>query len=225
MALTKLEARELIREQMDDASSKLWSDSLLDRLTTTTLDTLWGELLEHAPRLTSQLDTIATLQTPGYIRTQLTTDTPAGDLTQRFRRVQSVMRGEQMYTEVDPRRVAVQGNVLVANDGRDFVYFLQGKQIWLLPLDTAEDVELRYSYLPAKYSGLANGDNVEWPEGFEDAYTWEVAGRAMLKGGRENADSLLGVAARSMAQLRSLIKTGGVIMPYHNMPAQAWGGE
>jgi len=225
MALTKLEARGLIQELMEDAGAKLWSATLLDRLATLTLDSLWGELLELGPRLTSQLDTIATLQAPGYIRTQLTTDTPAGDLTQRFRRVQSVVRDSQTYTEADPRRIVVQGNELIANDGRSYVYFIQGKQLWLFPLDTAEDVEIRYSYLPAKFSSLADGTAVEWPEGFEDAYTWEVAGRAMLRGGRENAEALLSVAARSMGQLRSLIKPNTVIMPYQHMTAQAWGGE
>lgn len=226
MSLTKLEARDLIRELIDDASDRLWSDALLDRLATLTLDSLWGELLEVNPRLTSQLDTIATLQTPGYIRLQLTTATPAGDLTQRFREVQSVNRNEQGYSPVDARNIVIQGNELIVNDDpHQYGYLKFGQQFWLFPLDTAEDVEFRYSYLPEKFSSLADGDAVEWPEGFDDAWTWEVAGRAMMKGGREDPAGHLAIAGKSMASLRSLIKPNKVIVPFQSMPAQAWGGE
>lgn len=228
MALTKLEARDLIRELMDDASDRLWSDSLLDRLATTTLDRLWGEVLSFAPRFTSQLDTITTLQTPGYIRLAQTTETPAGDLTQRFFRVQSVTRAGREYAAADPRNIVVALNALVVRDtSREWVYHIQGRQMWLVPLDTAEDVEIRYSYLPPKFSGLADGDPVQWPEGMEDAYIYEIAGRAMMKGGREDATAMLGIAREAMADVRSYVSRlhGGVITPYQHMTAQAWGGE
>jgi len=228
MALTKLEAKELIRELLDDASSRLWSDTLLERLVTTTLDRLWGEVLSFAPRFTSKVDTIATLQAPGYIRLALTTDTPAGDLTSRFFRVQSVVRGNQEYAAADPRNIVVNTNGLVVRDtSREWVYHIQDRQLWVFPLDTEEDMELRYSFLPPKYSGLANGDPVQWPEGLEDAYVYEAAGRAMLKGGREDATALLAIGREAMADVRAYVSRphGGVITPFQHMTAQSWGGE
>jgi len=226
MALTKVDARSLIREVMDDAASKLWSNTLLDRLATITLDSRWGELLEFAPQLTSQLNTITTLTAPGFIDLNLTGD--GGDLTQRFFRVQHVVRDGQEYTAADTKRIVIEVNEVIANDtGKKFVYFIRGDQLWLLPLDTTLDVELRYTFTPARFSDIAESDNVAWPEGYEDAYVFEVAGRAMLKGGREDAAARLSSGRDSFANLRSALTRphGGVIMPYQHMSAMAWGGE
>lgn len=225
MALTKLEARGLIQELIDDASAKMWGTSLLDRLATTTIDALWGELLEINPRLLVQTDTITTLQSPGFLRLALTTDTPAGDLSQRFRRIQHITRDGREYTEIRRQNVVVEDNEVGVNDARQYGWYRKGKQIWLVPFETTPEVEFEYNYLPTKFSALADGDAVEWPEGFEDAYTWEVAGRAMLKGGRENAESHLAIAGRAMANLKSLVRDGKLILPQYHMTAQEMGGE
>lgn len=212
---------------MDDASATFWSSANLDVLISLTLDDLWQDLLRFEPSITSQLDEITTLTSPGYIRLPKTTDTPVGDLTQRFFTIQSVTRDGREYSPIDPRDVVIEDNEVKTTNAGDFRYFKRADQLWLLPLETTPAVEFRYSFLPATFSSLADGNTVVWPEGSEGVYTFESAGRAMMKGDREESAHLLGIANLQMKHLRARVSRPfpGPLMPFQPSTPQAWGSD
>lgn len=202
MALLKSDARLQIRQLLDDSDARWWTDANLDKLSMLVYDDRWAEILQFAPRATSQLDTLTSLTSPGYIRLPLTTATIAGDLSQRFFRVQSIVRAGQEYSPTDPRWILVENSATVGTDAGAWKWYRQGTALYLFPLDTATQVEFRYSYLPAAYTSLADSTAIVWPEGGEMAFIYEVAGRAMMKGGQELAagQAMLAMANRIMRE-------------------------
>ena len=197
--LTKANARSLIRELADDPNAKLWSNANLDALASATLDDLWATILSVAPWATSQLDTITTLASPGYVDLRLTTG--GGDLTQRLYRLQTITRDDQSYGAIQPSSVTLQAGEVKASDNASYAFFVWADRLYLFPLDTTTDVEVRYSYLPTPFTTLNEGDTVGWPDGFDAAYTHEVAARAMLRGAREDPAGLRAIAAESFNRL------------------------
>src|SRR5258706_5800106 len=101
MPLTKAQYRSMTRQYLDDPNAKLWSDGFIDLAIQLVLDDLWTDMLDQSAFLTSQLHTLNTLHSPGYIDLRLTTS--GGDLTQRFYRVQLVKAAERVYYPKDPR--------------------------------------------------------------------------------------------------------------------------
>ena len=65
--LTRLQARTLIQELIDDTAAKLWTAPNLDILTEATLDELWGELLDQFAWLRSTESGALTPVAPGTI--------------------------------------------------------------------------------------------------------------------------------------------------------------
>ncbi len=67
MSLTKAQYRTLTQQWLDDPSAKFWTAANLDLLIQVTQDSLWTDILEKSPYYVSQLDTLTSLTTPGYI--------------------------------------------------------------------------------------------------------------------------------------------------------------
>lgn len=216
MALTRAQARSLIRELIDDTAAKLWSDANLDILTEGGIDILWGELLDHKPWLRSIESAALTPAAPGTVDT-------ATQLT-RFYRVQQVARDGMAYTEADPKDVLVVAGQQITAPSRTWV--MLDSSLHLFPYDTAANIYVRYSSRPTAYTGLANDNTVvSWPDGYHMAYVYDAASRALEKGDREKSDTFRARAADEMARLRAYLRTVSVgpRLPWTPDGAEAWG--
>lgn len=171
--LTKATIRTLVQEWMDDASGKRWTPGNLDLLVEITQDSLFSKLHEQFPYLTSQKDVItAQLGDPGFIDLRVTAQ--GGNLTLRLHRLQSVTRNNQEYSEIDRRNITLQDNVLQAvNTRSDFNFLFLGTELHLLPYNRDDDVEVRYSIKPTRFTTLADGAAIQWPDGHEGALIFE----------------------------------------------------
>ena len=210
--LTKAQARTLVREWLDDPAGKRWSDSRLDLAKQLAIDDLWTDILDLQGNITSQLHNITTTVSPGYIDLRLTTH--GGQLTQRFYRVQNVVRDERVYRNCDPREFVIQSNGAVV--APDFTYFVQGDLLWLFPLDTETDVELRYSFKPTPYTSLTDGMYVPFPDGNESAYVLAASALTMAKGNIEDAGQLFSLANQAKDRLLASIRRQyqGMMVPF-----------
>lgn len=188
--MTQEESRLLIRELMDDVDAKRWSELALDLLVDTVQDWTFGQILKHSPYYNSQLDTVATLTSPGYIDTS-----SGGDLSARLFRIQKVTRDGKEYSEIKASEVVLEDNTLQV--GPRQVYLPLGTQIWLFPLETTPEVEVRYNFRPAKWSSLDDQASLAWPDGNEDAFICEAVGRALAKGAAEDPSVFLQMAQRA----------------------------
>ena len=217
--MTKAESETTIRSHLDDLDSKRWPAAEFDLIVSATYDSMWRRLLVQFPWYLVQTDTITSqLASPGYV--VLTT---AGDLTQRFHALRHVTRDGREYSEIDRKNVAVEGTDLIT--GEDYSYFRLGDRLYLLPFDQDTDVEVEYGYMPAAWSGLADGTAITWPEGHELAFTLGAATRLGLKGGVEDMAQLGQMAAlewNSMLESLKAATPGGVSM-FVNDRAEGWG--
>ncbi len=222
--LTKDEFITLIREMMEDPDSVHWTAVNLDLLIRVTQDSLFARLLEHFPYFVSQLDTLtATLTSPGVISVA-----DGGDLTKRFHRLQKVTRNQQEYTPVDARDYVIEGDeVQAVNSRSDFVYFFFGDQLQILPFNVDDDIEVRYSFKPTLWGGLAGGATPDWPDGQENALIYAVARRGMAKGSREETSEVKELERESWLDLISDIERQfpGPTTPYLSDSPEGWGGE
>lgn len=222
MALTKAQIRTLVQEVIEDSSAKRWSAANLDLLIQITQDSLWSELLDFDAYFVSQLDTLTSLTSPGYVDVAT-----GGDATKRFLRIQSIVRNGQEYTEVDRRDVVLEANTVKSHPrGVPYAYVKLGKQFHLLPYDTADDVEFRYSYYPTAFDSLADGTAVEWPEGHEAALVYETASRALSKGDTDDITQVAAIAAIEWQRLINAIRKSshGPSTPFYTSTVDAWGG-
>ena len=219
--LTKAEARSLIREWLDDPQIKRWSDSRIDFATQLVLDDLWTELLDVQSGLTSQLQTLTSLTSPGYIDLRLTTN--GGALAQRFYRVQHLTRGGREYRPIDSRDVLIENNEAIV--GPDFTYYVIGDQLWMFPLATSQ-VELRYSYKPITYTSLTNGSYVQFPEGSDSAYILAASAITMAKGNVEDAAQLVALADQARNRCIAAIRRQyhGMTVPFSTGSGVEMGG-
>lgn len=222
MSLTKALARAQIRQLIDDPNSKLWTDANLDQLTELAMDEMWSDLLAYAPFLTSQLDTIASLTSPGYLDLRITTD--GGALSKRFHKLQSIVRNGTTYTKYDPRDSIIELNKEIFAPTES--YSFMGDQLWLFPLDINTDVEIRYSFKPVGFVSLADGTKVTWPDGHDSAYIYEIAARAVSKGGREDNQGFLQLAAKSWDRLLETVRKRqiGMTVPWTADSQHDFGG-
>ena len=225
MAFTKTQTRTLIQQLADDANAKLWSAANLDLLTQLRHDALWIEFHDFQAWFTSQLDTLTSLDSPGFIDTRLTA---TGDLSKRILRVQAVTRNSRQYTLSDARNFVLEGDVLKGRSGADhFTYTRLGDQLHLFPYNTADDVEIRYAHLPTAYDGIADGTDVDWPEGHEMALIADVATWAMAKGGGEDVAQMRDMAKMEKFKLIDHIARTAVgpLMPFYSDDPGQWGGD
>lgn len=213
--LTKAQARSLIQQLIDDTAAQLWSAANLDVLTTGVLDELWTDLLEHSPFLLS-VEEAPTVSSPGYVDV----DT---ELTRLFR-VQQVTRNDVVYSPADQKDATVNNGEALSADDRTYTFL--GGELHLFPYDTAQDVRVRYSYLPPSYGGLADGDAVVWPDGHHLAYAYAVAARALEKGDREDSARLERRAENALLKLKAVLRKRhtGPTMPWFDHDALEAGG-
>lgn len=214
--LTKLQYRTVIQQYLDDPGAQQWSSTNLDILTQLVLDDLWTDMLDMCPYLTSQRDTIAALHSPGYIDLRLTA---TGDLSQRLYRVQSVKNATQSFNIKDPREVFLGAGDTTVVSANGYTYDIKGDQLWLYASNTSfatGSIDIRYSYKPAVYSGLADGTSVTFPEGAELAPILLTAASAMAKGNEEDNIQLTRMALDAKQRLMSQIrrKYHGMIVPF-----------
>jgi hypothetical protein len=223
--LSKAQARSLIRELVKDESMKIWSDSSLDVLTQLTIDEQWGEvLLDQAPYLNSQVDILAPI-TPGYL--DLRTISAGGQLTQRFYRIQKVTLNNQEYSLAHSEDVAFVTTSTTEIVAPRFSYLMLGSQLYLFPLNISfgSSVEFRYSFIPPSFTSLHESDIVQWPDGYENAYAFESAARALLRSDATLAGNYHNLAQESQRNLSSAIArmSPGPITPHMVDTPISWG--
>ena len=214
--LTRLQARTLIRQLIDDTASKLWDDTNLDLLTEAAIDELWGELLDWNGWLRSTEQAV-TPTSPGYF------DLDTG-LT-RFYRLQAVVRGGQTFWPANQRDVLLSNNEAVV--APDNTYAIIGSRVYLFPLDASTSIYVRYADRPTAYTSLASDATaVPWPDGYHMAYVYEAASRALEKGDREKSDTFRQRAADEVARMRAYLRKRqiGPIMPWFDRDSLEWGG-
>jgi len=221
-ALTKAQVRSMVQQLLDDPNAALWSATNLDLLISLIYDEMWSLLLNNSSMLLSQKDVLTSLITPGFIDLRLVAD--GGSLSQRFHRLQSIVRDNQTYRKADPRDVVLEGNTVIWAPAFQYVFYAD--QAWLFPLDTTTDVEIRYSFKPASFSSLTDTTAITWPDGHESALIFESAGRAMLKGEREDSSRLLAVAAAAKDEMIHTVRNRSHYMtiPWSPSTAEEFGG-
>ncbi len=129
---------------------------------------------------------------------------------------------------MDNRDITLEGSkVKASNAGQSHKYLFLGDQIHLFPYNLTDDVELRYSFYPTLFDGLADGTAVQWPEGHEDALILTAAARAMAKGSREDATQLATLAGAAVQSMLEVIerRAPGPKMPYLDDTPIEWGSE
>jgi len=196
--LTKAQTRTAVQNLLDDNSAKFWTASNLDILIGLVYDELWGTIVNTAPYFVSQLDS-PVFTSPGYINVA-----SGGALSQRFHRLQSVVRNERTYSQTDQRDVLIKANAVIVAPDYHFTFY--NDQLWLFPLSTTADAEIRYSFKPAAFSGLADGTAISWPDGYEGALIFESAARASSKGERMNGDLYASIASRATNEMLLTVK-------------------
>lgn len=233
MSLTKAQYRSMVRQYLDDPNAKRWSDGFIDLAIQLVADDLWTDLLDQNPWLTSQLQTISTLHSPGFIDLRLAS--MGGDLTQRFYRIQFVKgiadagsQAARMYYPKDPRDYLLTGGdqgVIVATR---FTYEIKGDQLWLYSSDMQfgpAPVDIRYSFKPTPFTGLADGTPYPFPEGGEAALVMAAAAHTMAKGNAEEAAQLINLADRALVKLLASVRRQwlGSTVPYTTQSAHEFG--
>jgi hypothetical protein len=217
MAVQKQDLRAYVQNHIDDLNSKFWSNTNLDFLIQGTMEEKWTELLRVDPFLLSTTETITAapkLVTPGYI--------DLAQLTNRFHAIQSLIRDDKEYDKAHSRDVVLKGTTLLV--GPDLHYTKFGARIYLFPLSTTSQIDLRYSYRPALFTGLGSTDPVTWPEGFENALIFECASRAMTKGDREENARIDRLAKDSWDSLITFIRDNRTpVVPFDFKSKEEWG--
>lgn len=209
----KSELRTIIRTILSDQASHKIGDGVLDLLTEATMDALWAEILDRRPYFVSQLDVITQLISPGYIDT-------VSQLSKRLFRIQDVVRRGRSYAPIDPRHVLLEnGELKATNARRNFIYTILGSQIHLFPYEQEPQVEIRYSYLPTRFTLLTEDQTIGWPEGYELALAFAVASKVDPVY-REEADRQVSIMFGALPRPYQ-----GPQMPYHSISPQALGGE
>ena len=214
--------RTLVRDAVDDPSQARWTNTNLDLWAALTLDSMWGELLQIDAFVTNQLDTLTTLTTPGYFDKRLSSG--SGDLSQRLYRIKSIVRNGREITEGDPRNFVLENDVLIA--GSEPSYWHIGDRVYITPLNTVDDVEVSYSFKPASFDDLSDGAEVVWPDGYNSAVIYEIAGRMLAKGAAEDNQGYLQLANSEFSRLKAAVqrKSLGPIMILNLDTAGEFGG-
>ena len=233
--LTKAQYRTMVRQWLDDPNAKRWTDASIDLAIQFALDDLWTDILDDAPWMTSQLQTITSLHTPGgFIDLRQTAF--GGDLTQRFYRAQLVKgaadagsQAARIYYPKDPRDFLLTGgdaSVIVATR---FTYEIKGDQLWLYSSDMQfgpTPIDLRYSYKPTPFTQLTDSFNVQFPEGSEAAAILLAAANTMAKGNAEENAQLMNMAEMSRQRMLAAIRRQwlGSMQPYTTQSTHEFGG-
>lgn len=198
MALTKAQARTVIRSLLDDEARQRWGDAVLDVLTQLSIDQLWGRLMDEVPWYGSYVEDVVADST-GLV--DLTT---AGSLTKRFGKMQKVTKDSTEYFPTHPKDVVLMDNAQVYAPDRS--YAMMGSKLFCFPLDSGCTYELRYSFLPTAYTELLDSDTVEWPDGFEFAFIYKAAMNAMVKGEKATLEIYQRMAEDAFGDMKGALK-------------------
>jgi hypothetical protein len=219
-SLTKLQARTLVQELIDDPAAALWSAANLDRVIELSLDELWSELLDTFPYLRSTEQSV-TPTAPGIVSLGWTDG--SGQLSSRFVRLHNVVRDSKVYAPCDPKDVVVENGVLISGGANTYV--IMGEELHLFPYAVTA-VRVRYSSRPVGFTTLADGTAVEWMDGHEWAYIYDAAARALEKGDRENSERFAKRAEQALFKLKALLRkqSHGPTMPWIHQDGREWGG-
>jgi hypothetical protein len=222
--LTKAQVRTQVQQMMDDPSAVQWSAANLDILIDGVFDAGWRDILEVNPWANSQHETLTStdLTSPGYFDESDLTPPTGG----RIHMMQLLTRAGYQLQPITPERVVIEDNAVTARDASLNSYFKLGTEYWMFPLDATTDVEVRYSYLPQGFNASADGSALVWPESHVSALIFEAAGRALMKGAREDSNSLLGMAQAMWGKM--LDDAGksypGPVVPFYADSPLDWGG-
>lgn len=213
--MKKAEVRTLVRSMLDDESREIWSDATLDMLIEIVLDDLWADILDTSAWSTSQLDVLTSLVSPGFVDLRPIVD--GGQLTQRFYRIQSVVRNGYTYSYTDPRHNLIDNNLVLI--GGPYTYSVYGYQLYLFGpngLELTPSVEVRYNYRPAKFTGLAETDIMPFLDGQESALIYLAALQAMSRAKVEAKQGLAMLAEQSRQRMMSSVRRQyvGPIVPF-----------
>lgn len=224
--MLKSALRSLVQQMTDDAGIR-WTAANLDLLTEAVYDEAWSEILDQSPWYNSFRQVISAtsdLADPGFLDTSV-----AGTkLTNRLYRVQKVMRNRCEYSPAD----SFDHLFDQANDehlvGGPYRYMFIGDQLWFTPLnDTSDDIDMRYSFLPASYDGLMDATAISWPDGHEKALVFRVALNAMAKGSAEDSKEIALLEKAAWKRLHSYLKrrSPGPLTITGPFGPNDWGGE
>lgn len=233
--LTKLQVRTSVQQYFDDPNAKRWTGPNLDQVISFVYDGLFGDILDTASYWNSFYQQVnLPLRVPGYIDLKLTGD--GGDLTKRFYRLQQCIADGRHYFAKDPRDYLMVASTFTgdvstirASTGVEqrFSYQFLGDQLWLHPLGNVTTfVELRYSYRPALFTSLADGANVEFPDGTEHVLILLSAAHAMTKGGVEDPGGLMKLGLDAKQRMLDSIRRRyhGPTIPFAPSNQWEWGG-
>lgn len=194
--ISKGSFRTLVRGLIKDRDEKLIDKPTLEVIINSSFDDQWSELLEAAKYVTSQYDVISSLPNK-FIDPRLAS--AGGMLSQRYYRVQHIVRGDKEYGFTDARNVLFDAAGTAIISAPDFTYTNIGDRIYLFPMETSA-VSIRYSFYPVSYRDLSDLNVIAWPEGYELALAQYIAAN-ILTG--DDADRLMGVAIRKLNLLAS----------------------
>lgn len=215
--MTKAESESLVRSYLDDPNSVRWDSTEFPLLMDAAYDSMWHRILNVYPWVLVATETGATVTSPGYV------DLSA--LTQRFKNLIHVVVDEQQYGRANVKNITLQnGSVVVAEDQ---TYIRLGDQLHLFPYDTGADVEVKYGYIPAKWSSLSAGATVTWPDGHDLALVLGAVTRMMPKGAAEDVGQLGELAALEWNAMMDTLASwapGGLAMFTNDTP-EGWGSD
>jgi hypothetical protein len=198
MALTKATLRSTIRSLLQDQVSSTWSGSALDVIIGSTIDELWSDIFTHAPWFRTSTETLAAsnVAADGSIALSL--------LSKRFFKLKKLVRINQQYGAVSP-----QDNLLASDStqvtAQPFSFYITDGKVFISPIDRASTVTITYSYLPTAFTTLADSALIDgWPDGFENAITFEVLAR--LQSDPQRMANFHAIAQGSFDKLLSRVK-------------------
>jgi len=224
--LTKLQYRTMIRQYLDDPVGKRWADANLDLATQLVIDDLWTDILDTNGYITSQLQTLVSLHSPGYIDKRLVAD--GGDLTKRLYRIQMIKNADSVFYRKDQRDFFLGAADLTSIATAPFTYEVKGDQIWLYGQAGAfgtQPIDIRYAFKPVAFTASLDGDSIQFPDGCESAIIYATAAAAMAKGNAEEAAQLTNLADRSYQRLLAAVRrdSRGPMVPYTSQSSEEFG--
>jgi hypothetical protein len=169
--MTKGQIRTAVAQAIDDPTNVRWTSTNLDMLISMVQDQMFEAILDGFEFLTSNTESL----TPSSGAVAISS------LAKRFYRVQKVLNtvtGIELHPKIS---------------GESYpqpTYEILGGSIITTPtVSGSNSLSVRYSYIPGKFTNLANDNTllaIEFPEGHEGALVYLTAAFALSKGDSES---------------------------------------
>lgn len=185
--LQKGQIRTAVQQAIDDPSGIRWSASNLDVLITVAQDTLFQAILDTFPTFTLAVAEAITTDASGAF--DLTTT------TQRFYRIIKVVNSVSSV-ELQP--------IYYTDKVPSQAYTIGGFKLLTIPTLATTALKLDYSYLPTRFTDLANDTTAlpnEFPVGHESALIYLAAAWAMTKGDQASMAQIGRIADQAIEAL------------------------